>query len=107
MATTLAEHGGEVARALAAAEAACLRRGAQLTELRRQVLQLVLEAGQPIGAYALLDRLRGARPGAAPPTVYRALDFLSYCVIGVSDALVKLAYLLMRRKFGSTSSACN
>jgi Fur family zinc uptake transcriptional regulator len=76
MAATLAGHGGEVAAALAAAEAACLRRGAQLTELRRQVLQLVLEAGQPIGAYALLDRLRAARPGAAPPTVYRALDFL-------------------------------
>ena len=62
--------------ALARAEEACRRRGVQLTELRRQVLGLVLEAGQPIGAYALLDRLRAARPGAAPPTVYRALDFL-------------------------------
>lgn len=65
-----------VAASLAAAEAACLRRGVQLTELRRQVLRLVLEAGQPTGAYALLDRLRALRPGAAPPTVYRALDFL-------------------------------
>ncbi|WP_376100402.1 Fur family transcriptional regulator [Roseomonas sp. CCTCC AB2023176] len=37
---------------------------------------MVLEAGQPVGAYALLDRLRAERPGAAPPTVYRALDFL-------------------------------
>jgi Fur family zinc uptake transcriptional regulator len=62
--------------ALAEAEAACLRRGAQLTELRRQVLRLVLESGQPVGAYALLDRLRASRPGAAPPTVYRALEFL-------------------------------
>lgn len=69
------EH-GVVDAALAEAEAACLRRGAQLTELRRQVLRLVLEAGQPVGAYALLDRLRVKRPGAAPPTVYRALDFL-------------------------------
>ncbi|MBY0333813.1 MAG: transcriptional repressor [Acetobacteraceae bacterium] len=58
------------------AAAACLRRGAQLTELRRQVLRLVLEAEQPVGAYALLDRLKGLRAGAAPPTVYRALDFL-------------------------------
>lgn len=62
--------------ALAAAEARCLRSGAQLTELRRQVLALVLEADQPLGAYALLDRLKAQRPGAAPPTVYRALDFL-------------------------------
>ena len=58
------------------AEAICARRGAQLTELRRQVLRLVLEAEQPVGAYALLDRLRALRTGAAPPTVYRALDFL-------------------------------
>jgi Fur family zinc uptake transcriptional regulator len=58
------------------AAATCQRHGAQLTELRRQVLRLVLQSGQPIGAYALLDQLRGARRGAAPPTVYRALDFL-------------------------------
>ena len=58
------------------AAALCTRRGAQLTELRRQVLRLVLEAGQPVGAYALLDRLKASRAGAAPPTVYRALDFL-------------------------------
>ncbi|NKE47790.1 transcriptional repressor [Roseomonas frigidaquae] len=62
--------------ALDRAATSCLHRGAQLTELRRQVLRLVLQAEQPIGAYALLDRLRGARRGAAPPTVYRALDFL-------------------------------
>ena len=62
--------------ALRHAEALCARRGAQLTALRRRVLEMVLEAGQPVGAYALLDRLRAERPGAAPPTVYRALDFL-------------------------------
>lgn len=54
----------------------CTARGAQLTPLRRKVMRLVLEAGQPVGAYALLDRLRDARGPAAPPTVYRALDFL-------------------------------
>jgi len=62
--------------ALLEAEQACLRRGAQLTPLRRQVLELVLAAEAPVGAYALLDRLKASRPGAAPPTVYRALDFL-------------------------------
>lgn len=65
-----------VEQALRAAEARCLRSGVQLTPLRRQVLELVLEAEQPLGAYALLDRLKAQRPGAAPPTVYRALDFL-------------------------------
>ncbi|WP_135467225.1 transcriptional repressor [Crenalkalicoccus roseus] len=58
------------------AAAACARRGAQLTPLRREVLRLVLEAEGPVGAYALLDRLKETRAGAAPPTVYRALDFL-------------------------------
>ena len=54
----------------------CAARGAQLTPLRRQVLRLVLTAEQPMGAYALLDKLRDERGVAAPPTVYRALDFL-------------------------------
>ena len=63
-------------KALREAERACARRGAQLTPLRRQVLELVLDADSPVGAYALLDRLKATRPGAAPPTVYRALDFL-------------------------------
>ena len=54
----------------------CEARGARLTELRRQVLGLVLAADGPTGAYELLDRLRESRRGAAPPTVYRALDFL-------------------------------
>lgn len=54
----------------------CSRRGAQLTELRRRVLALVLEADGPLTAYQLLDLLRQTRKGAVPPTVYRALDFL-------------------------------
>lgn len=58
------------------AEQRCNTRGAKLTELRRQVLGLVLESKQPSGAYDLLDRLRGTRGPSAPPTVYRALDFL-------------------------------
>lgn len=66
----------ELDATLAAAEARCARQGATLTPLRRQVLRLVLEAGQPVGAYALLERLKEERGPAAPPTVYRALDFL-------------------------------
>ncbi len=60
----------------------CARQGVQLTSLRRQVLGLVLEAGAPLTAYQLLDRLRRTRRGAAPPTIYRALDFLiGQCLI--------------------------
>ena len=39
-------------------------------------LGLILDAASPSGAYELLDRLRQTRRSAAPPTVYRTLDFL-------------------------------
>lgn len=58
------------------AVAHCEGRGVRLTDLRRQVLGLILDADAPTGAYDLLDRLKATRLGAAPPTVYRALDFL-------------------------------
>ena len=54
----------------------CNGKGARLTDLRRQVLGLILQSEQPAGAYDLLDQLRATRGGAAPPTVYRALEFL-------------------------------
>ena len=63
----------KVKRALATAERICRERGVRLTETRRRVLELILEAGQPIGAYGLLGRLSGH---PMPPTVYRAIDFL-------------------------------
>ena len=58
------------------AAALCERRGVRLTELRREVLGLILDSAAPVGAYDLLDRLRARRGGGAPPTVYRALEFL-------------------------------
>ncbi len=58
------------------AGAICSDKGARLTAIRRQVLGLILDAPQPSGAYDLLDRLRGSHDNAAPPTVYRALDWL-------------------------------
>jgi len=70
------DHAHCVETAVARAEALCAGRGARLTGLRRQVLELVWQSHGPIGAYDLLERLRGLRTGAAPPTVYRALDFL-------------------------------
>jgi Fur family zinc uptake transcriptional regulator len=56
--------------------AACEARGLRLTEIRMQVLELIAAADKPLKAYDLLDRLKGDRGNAAPPTVYRALDFL-------------------------------
>src|SRR5262245_4876474 len=70
------DHDRCVTDALSAAEAVCARAGDRLTPLRRRVLELVWASHRPAGAYALLDRLREDGRGAAPPTVYRALDFL-------------------------------
>ena len=70
------DHDRCIADALEMAEAVCARRGARLTPLRRRVLELVWNSHRPAGAYAILDQLREGDRGAAPPTVYRALDFL-------------------------------
>lgn len=69
------DHAGCVQEALRAAETLCADRGARLTGLRRRVLELVWENHRPVGAYALLEALSKEQK-AAPPTVYRALDFL-------------------------------
>ncbi len=68
---------------VAAVEHACRERGLRLTPIRARVLGLVADAGQPIKAYDLLEKIRVGNNAdsegagvAAPPTVYRALDFL-------------------------------
>jgi Fur family transcriptional regulator, zinc uptake regulator len=71
------DHGHCVEEALDRAEALCRTQGARLTELRRAVLELVWRGHEPVGAYALLAALRKTHPGAEPPTIYRALDFLA------------------------------
>ncbi len=48
----------------------------RFTALRRRVLELIWDGHRPMKAYDLLERLQGERTGAAPPTVYRTLDFL-------------------------------
>jgi Fur family zinc uptake transcriptional regulator len=62
--------------ALDEAEKLCEANGAQLTELRRTVLTLILRASSPLTAYQLLDQLKETRKTAAPPTIYRTLEFL-------------------------------
>ena len=70
------DHRRCIADALGAAERVCAGRGAQLTELRRRVLELVWQSHQPVGAYQLLAALGRDGHQPAPPTIYRALDFL-------------------------------
>lgn len=63
-------------QALEQAEILCQQRGARLTDLRRRVLEIIWNSPTPLGAYAILDVLRDDGRQGAPPTVYRALDFL-------------------------------
>jgi len=65
-----------IAQALNDAEAICAAKGARLTSLRRKVLELVWASHRPVGAYDLLRDLSQEKSNAAPPTVYRALEFL-------------------------------
>ncbi len=59
-----------------AVEQACEQRGLRLTPLRAQALGLIAAETKPIKAYDLLDKMKTEKGSAAPPTVYRALDFL-------------------------------
>lgn len=71
------DHSHCVHSALTEADTLCAQKGLRLTALRRRVLELVWQSHKPLGAYdilAVLSEEDGRR--AAPPTVYRALDFL-------------------------------
>jgi len=70
-------HQACISDALKRAQQICNTRGARLTPLRRTVLELVWQNHKPLGAYALMSMLeREDARKVAPPTVYRALDFL-------------------------------
>jgi Fur family zinc uptake transcriptional regulator len=70
------KHSTCVNEALKAAEQSCKDRGIRFTAIRRRVLELVWASHEPVKAYDVLDILRNERSSAAPPTVYRALEFL-------------------------------
>ena len=70
------QHASCISDALRAAEKTCKERGLRLTPIRRRVLELVWASHEPVKAYDILDILRSERDSAAPPTVYRALEFL-------------------------------
>ncbi len=71
-------HVHDAAGFVGAVERACQERGLRLTPIRARVLGFIADAGKPLKAYDLLEQVRvGEGAGAAaPPTVYRALDFL-------------------------------
>ena len=54
----------------------CARRGVRLTPRRETVLRLILDSERPLSAYEILERMPATPRRPAPPTVYRALDFL-------------------------------
>lgn len=71
-------HVHDAAAFVEAVERTSRERGLRLTPIRARVLELIASEGRPIKAYDLLEKIRpGEGEGAAaPPTVYRALDFL-------------------------------
>lgn len=70
------DHAACISRAVTTAAEVCAARGLKLTPVRQRVLEIVWRAHEPIGAYDILAELAKERDKAAPPTVYRALEFL-------------------------------
>ena len=70
------DHKHCIQEALDQAVLLCEQRGVRLTAIRKQVLELIWQNHKPLGAYDLLDMLSSDQQRVAPPTVYRALDFL-------------------------------
>ena len=69
-------HDSCIADALTDAKTICQRQNARLTATRERVLELIWQSHRPLGAYDVLAMLAQDGHNAAPPTVYRALDFL-------------------------------
>ena len=73
------DHRSCVEGALDAAQSIAAKERLRFTPLRRRVFEIVSQSHRPLGAYEVLDALGQAesrRRRIAPPTVYRALDFL-------------------------------
>jgi Fur family transcriptional regulator, zinc uptake regulator len=70
------DHDRCVSRIMRAAEKVCEKRQLQLTPIRKRVLELITQRHAPIGAYEILSAIKKGEAAQAPPTVYRALEFL-------------------------------
>ena len=69
-------HQHDAAAILAEVTQQCESRGLRLTALRARVFELIAVSHTPAKAYDLLRALKLDHDSAAPPTVYRALEFL-------------------------------
>jgi|SRR5690554_764857 len=69
-------HDACVSQALGEARLICQQRNARLTPTRERVLELIWQSHKPLGAYEILAELGEDGHNPAPPTVYRALNFL-------------------------------
>jgi Fur family zinc uptake transcriptional regulator len=70
------DHDRCIRKAVETAEQVCETKNIRLTPLRRRVLEIIWRQHDPIGAYEILAEIAKDRDKAAPPTVYRALEFL-------------------------------
>jgi Fur family zinc uptake transcriptional regulator len=96
--------GAALAGALQAADLRCSTAGERLTVPRKRVLELLLAAGQPVKAYDLIAAFGADGAPAKPPTVYRALDFLSRQ--GFAHRIESLnAYVACRREADGHAAA--
>lgn len=96
--------GSALGHALQDADIRCSAAGERLTVPRRRVLELLLEAGQPVKAYDLIAAFGADGAPAKPPTVYRALDFLAKQ--GFAHRIESLnAYVACRREADGHAAA--
>lgn len=68
---------GDIAHHMSIAAQVCADRGERFTKLRAHIFELILNANGAIKAYDLLEQIHPEVGSPKPPTVYRALDFLS------------------------------
>lgn len=70
------DHKKCITEAISMAERLCVKRGVNMTPIRRKILELIWESHKAVKAYDLLDHIKPLNYSAKPATVYRALDFL-------------------------------
>lgn len=70
-------HTKPISERIEAARKVVVDAGERFTPLREHVLELIIQDGSAVKAYDLLDRLSPDLGSPKPPTVYRALEFLS------------------------------
>ncbi|MGQ7847455.1 transcriptional repressor [Granulosicoccus sp. 3-233] len=70
------DHKHCVSHALRQADDYCRLNNLRFTKVRRRTLGILLESHSAMGAYDVLERLKGEGLGSKPPIAYRALSFL-------------------------------